>query len=1113
VVAAVKKARTRRRVWLARGLKTLRILLLLLVGMLLLVTLVLVFPATRARILGLGLDLATGNLPGEWTVAGAGWPELGRLEFDRVVWTNESGDGKVDTLVVLDRVELELDLGALRHRELGVRGLVLDLSLIDLPAIEKLGGEEMSSPADTVVGEPASMPYFREGSWPLLPAAFLDSLVIVVDRGRLTPELTVSELSLTAGLDLRPGGRPHAWLSDSGFLLVCPARGTTTMEVGIPGFSLHADPDNASAVLDSLSLAVPGLTMSDLADSTFATAWTAGGGAVLVVNGSFGNGDGGERRVDLQGKFRLPGPGRFAGMLPGDLPAEAMDPGRGSFNLAAELTGPDFNLDSASLRLDLAATPWLENGFLSGSLAGTSARVDTLSLSVWGVDVTARGEADTSRVDLSFLVELTDERILQILGGDGFRNARGSARLEGEIAGPLEAPDGSLDLSASLATDDFSLPRGTAAIRLAGDRMSAELGAGGEIHLGTFQLDSLKAGWEGSRQGRAIAGDPDYSQSFSLDIWLPDLTVALAGAAGGDTLRQVRLDSLELRTLDERASLADPVVFRYTPDGRLMQLEGFSLVGDAGHLNLEGKLSPEALDFKGAVDLDLKEGLLNSIFPSGIWSRDGGVDLTLKGDLNLAGTMEGPVFGGGVQAAVVSHRDNPSLVAAADFELAQGDTSGLKAGISLTAGTVSLLKGLVIWPGRADLRQGTWVPDPDRGLIVDFPEQVIPLRTVDSLLPTETGLRGDLGFFARMAPDSSGAERLQGRVHAEHLLVELPNSSRMDLVLDCRLEGTPIDPGVGGKITIKSGFIRIPEIPRNLLPVEGESLLWQAFADSGSAGLSFVDSLMILAEEQGPVVVPSGPGFLPDMELVIEIPGGLVVHGYGLNVDLEGKLEVTRGRDEDGVAVPVLDGYIRLKEGTLQFMNRVFTFTTAEIIFNGEVPTDPRLDINLEAEVSGYRVLIDVRGRGSSPEISLTSEPDLQQADIMSLLLFGQTMNDLDNDQRGRMQEENDPGQQLQQNLAALAMVFGTTGMQQSMSSALGVDMVEFGSDSEGDSTLMVGKYLTPKVLVKYHQSLEKSGTYFMTLDYSINRFFKLVSTYGQGEEDSGLELKWLRRY
>jgi autotransporter translocation and assembly factor TamB len=131
----------------------------------------------------------------------------------------------------------------------------------------------------------------------------------------------------------------------------------------------------------------------------------------------------------------------------------------------------------------------------------------------------------------------------------------------------------------------------------------------------------------------------------------------------------------------------------------------------------------------------------------------------------------------------------------------------------------------------------------------------------------------------------------------------------------------------------------------------------------------------------------------------------------------------------------------------------------------------------------------------------------------MAVLLFGQPMNDLDNDQRGRMQEENDPGKELQKNLAGLAMAFGTKGLQDSMSDSFGVDMVQMGSDSSGDSTLMVGKFITPDIVLKYSQSLEKSGTYFMNLEYSLNRYFKVITTYGQGEEASGGELRWSKRY
>jgi translocation and assembly module TamB len=177
------------------------------------------------------------------------------------------------------------------------------------------------------------------------------------------------------------------------------------------------------------------------------------------------------------------------------------------------------------------------------------------------------------------------------------------------------------------------------------------------------------------------------------------------------------------------------------------------------------------------------------------------------------------------------------------------------------------------------------------------------------------------------------------------------------------------------------------------------------------------------------------------------------------------------------------------------------------------VPANPNLDLMMETQVNAYLLRVNVSGRAEAPVIELTSEPDLAEEDIMAVLLFGQPMNDLDTDQRGRMDEENDPTRELQKNLAGLAMAFGTKGLQDSMNESFGVDMVQMGSDSSGGSTLMVGKFITPDIILKYNQSLEKSGTYFMTLEYSLNRYFMVVSTYGQGEEASGAELKWSRRY
>ena len=135
------------------------------------------------------------------------------------------------------------------------------------------------------------------------------------------------------------------------------------------------------------------------------------------------------------------------------------------------------------------------------------------------------------------------------------------------------------------------------------------------------------------------------------------------------------------------------------------------------------------------------------------------------------------------------------------------------------------------------------------------------------------------------------------------------------------------------------------------------------------------------------------------------------------------------------------------------------------------------------------------------------------QADIMAFILFGRPFNDLDTDQRGSLRQEQTPAQQLRQNLQELALVFGATGMQNRISGKIGVDQVQIGSDTLGGSALLLGKFLNPRLLLKYQQSLERSGTYFMTLQYTLNRYFKLITTYGQGEEVSGLELRWQRRY
>jgi autotransporter translocation and assembly factor TamB len=815
------------------------------------------------------------------------------------------------------------------------------------------------------------------------------------------------------------------------------------------------------------------------------------------------------RQLKLDGLFNLPCPDDWSG-LPEAARALSADQDCQGVLKAQVTLSPELNsIDEARVRMDLGHSSWLDRGLVRGTYRQGQVVVDTLDLALLGAGLTASGTADTQKVDLDFHLVLDEEHQLNRFLGAEFEDYQVAGRLQGHVNGPVRRLDMDLDLEAAVDSPQLVLPRLTAQGKARDDSLSVTLRADQRILLGTLPLDSLLTRWETIRPPSG-SWDLDAAQSFLVKAWSPELDLRLGGSASGDSVRTLRLDSLQVRVQKQIARLAQPMTLTYAPRDRSLTVEGLNMVGDPGHLTLAGFVSPTGIDLNTDWDMRFTEAILQVLYPSPLWSQNEGMDITLKGDAELQGTPQGPRFNGGFKAAIDPHGSYPPLSTQAQFQLDQGDSSGLAAEVRLDSGNLLLLKGRALWPGQANLTTGTWVPDSTSGPRIDFPRQTLDLAAFKTLFPGTFGLEGTLGVALKLGARDSRESIWAGQVSTTGVRVDLPNSSRVNLELDCRVSGPTLDPKLTGSVKVSSGFIRIPELPRNLLPVEGQSLLWEAMADASSPEALGWDEE---EADQGPTIQSSGPPYLPDLDLDVVLPGGLVVHGYGLNVDLEGQLKVTKGLDRDGHPVPSLSGHVGVNEGNLKFMNRMFNFTESEILFLNQIPANPRLNVVLESEIAPYVVRIEIKGTGLAPEITLVSEPELQQADIMALLLFGQTSSDLDNDERGRIQRESTPAQQLQQNLAALAMVFGTSGVQNSVSSTLGVDMVEFGSGSEGDSTLMIGKYLRPRILVKYHQSLEKSGTYFMTLDYTINKFFKLVNTYGQGEEDSGLELKWTRRY
>src|SRR5262249_56318992 len=134
-----------------------------------------------------------------------------------------------------------------------------------------------------------------------------------------------------------------------------------------------------------------------------------------------------------------------------------------------------------------------------------------------------------------------------------------------------------------------------------------------------------------------------------------------------------------------------------------------------------------------------------------------------------------------------------------------------------------------------------------------------------------------------------------------------------------------------------------------------------------------------------------------------------------------------------------INGDILLVRGWYAFQGRRFDLDEGRIIFGGDVPPDPQLDIRARNRTGEYTVTIEIAGRATEPTLTLSSEPQLEQADILSLLVFGRPARDLGHEQ----------SLDLQRKAISLASGYVMPALRQSMMNKFGLGMLAEAGDHE----------------------------------------------------------------
>ncbi|HKR02556.1 MAG TPA: translocation/assembly module TamB domain-containing protein [Pyrinomonadaceae bacterium] len=90
------------------------------------------------------------------------------------------------------------------------------------------------------------------------------------------------------------------------------------------------------------------------------------------------------------------------------------------------------------------------------------------------------------------------------------------------------------------------------------------------------------------------------------------------------------------------------------------------------------------------------------------------------------------------------------------------------------------------------------------------------------------------------------------------------------------------------------------------------------------------------------------------------------------------------------VKEPIVAGRITATTGTITFRNKRYEIQRATIDLPGQLDADPIINIQAEAEVQGYDVIVAINGPLTQPSVNVRSDPALPQADVVSLILNGE---------------------------------------------------------------------------------------------------------------------------
>ncbi|MGE0592370.1 MAG: translocation/assembly module TamB domain-containing protein [Vicinamibacterales bacterium] len=254
-------------------------------------------------------------------------------------------------------------------------------------------------------------------------------------------------------------------------------------------------------------------------------------------------------------------------------------------------------------------------------------------------------------------------------------------------------------------------------------------------------------------------------------------------------------------------------------------------------------------------------------------------------------------------------------------------------------------------------------------------------------------------------------------------------------------------------------------------------------------------------DETAPEEPTASPLEALTLQVEVEVPDNLVLRGTDIRAGADGAalgdMNVTVGgtfniRKPAGEEV-VLLGAVNVVRGTYDFQGRRFTVQRdGTIRFEGTEEINPALNLRADREISGIVAHVNVGGTVREPTIALSSDPPLDEADILSLIVFNQPANQLGEGERVSLGER----------ATSLASGLVVSPIAESIGRALDLDLFEVETVGEegGGPTVTLGNQVGERTFLRFRQQFGAQDVSEFMLEYRLAEFLRLEGSIAEGQ-------------